>query len=112
MPVLASQLNPRSDEFKANAQVMRKQVEDLRARQAQVALGGGQAARDRHTARGKLLPRDRVERLLDPGTPFLEIGALAALDMYKEKDGQDAAPCAGVVAGIGRVSGVECVIVC
>jgi 3-methylcrotonyl-CoA carboxylase beta subunit len=112
MPVLASQLNPRSDDFKANAQAMRTQVDDLRQRQAQVALGGGQAARDRHTARGKLLPRERVERLLDPGTPFLEIGSLAALDMYKEKGGQDAAPCAGVVAGIGRVSGVECVIVC
>ncbi len=112
MPVLASQLNPRSDDFKANAQAMRTQVDELRQRQAQVALGGGQAARDRHTARGKLLPRERVERLLDPGTPFLEIGSLAALDMYKEKGGQDAAPCAGVVAGIGRVSGVECVIVC
>ena len=66
----------------------------------------------RHTARGKLLPRERVERLLDPDTPFLEIGALAALNMYKEKDGSDAAPSAGVITGIGRVSGVECMIVC
>ena len=112
MPVLASQLNPRSDEFKANALAMQAVVDDLRARQAQAALGGGQAARERHAARGKLLPRDRVGRLLDPGTPFLEIGALAALDMYKDKGGQDAAPCAGVIAGIGRVSGVECMVVC
>ena len=112
MPVLASQLNPRSDDFKANAQAMQALVDDLRARQAQSALGGGAAARERHTARGKLLPRERVERLLDPGTPFLEIGALAALDMYKEKGGQDAAPSAGVIAGIGRVSGVECMVVC
>ncbi|NBX96113.1 MAG: methylcrotonoyl-CoA carboxylase [Betaproteobacteria bacterium] len=112
MPVLASQLNPRGDEFKANAQAMQAQVLDLRAKLAQSAMGGGAAARERHTARGKLLPRDRVERLLDPGTPFLEIGALAALDLYKEKGGQDAAPCAGVIAGIGRVSGVECMVVC
>jgi 3-methylcrotonyl-CoA carboxylase beta subunit len=112
MPVLASQLNPRSDDFKANAQAMQALVDDLRARQAQSALGGGAAARERHTARGKLLPRERVERLLDPGTPFLEIGALAALDMYQEKGGQDAAPSAGVIAGIGRVSGVECMVVC
>ena len=112
MPVLASQLNPRSEEVKANAQAMRAVVDDLRARQAQSALGGGQAARERHTARGKLLPRDRVGRLLDPGAPFLEIGALAALDMYKDKGGQDAAPWAGVIAGIGRISGVECMVVC
>ena len=112
MPAIASQLNPRSEEFQANFRSMVAQVEDLRTKLAQVALGGGQAARERHTARGKLLPRERVERLLDPGTPFLEIGSLAALDMYKEKGGQDAAPCAGVIAGIGRVSGVECMVVC
>ncbi|MFM8930069.1 MAG: carboxyl transferase domain-containing protein [Betaproteobacteria bacterium] len=112
MPVLASQLNPRSDEFKAHAQAMQAMVDDLRVQQAQAALGGGAAARERHTARGKLLPRERVERLLDPGTPFLEIGALAALGLYRDKDGQDAAPCAGVIAGIGRISGVECMVVC
>jgi 3-methylcrotonyl-CoA carboxylase beta subunit len=112
MPVLASQLNPRSDDFKAHAQAMQAMVDDLRLQQAQAALGGGAAARERHTARGKLLPRERVERLLDPGTPFLEIGALAALGLYPDKDGQDAAPCAGVIAGIGRISGVECMVVC
>jgi 3-methylcrotonyl-CoA carboxylase beta subunit len=116
MTVLDSQLNPRSADFQANAQAMRGLVEDLRAQVAQVATGGGEAARAKHTARGKLLPRDRVQMLLDPGTPFLELAPLAALDMYKEKDGQgglkDAAPCAGLIAGIGRVSGVDCMIVC
>ena len=112
MPVLASQLNPRSDEFKAHAQAMQALVDDLRVQQAKAALGGGPLARERHTARGKLLPRERVERLLDPGTPFLEIGALAALGLYQDASGQDAAPCAGVIAGIGRISGVECMVVC
>ena len=69
-------------------------------------------ARARHTARGKLLPRDRVQMLLDPGTPFLELSPLAAYGMYPDKDGTDSAPCAGVIAGIGRVSGVDCMIVC
>ena len=73
----------------------------------QAALGGNEAARAKHVARGKLLPRDRVELLLDPGSPFLEVGPLAALNLY-----DNAAPCAGVIAGIGRVSGVECMIVC
>ena len=112
MPVLASQINPRSDEFKAHAQAMQALVDDLRVQQAKAALGGGPLARERHTARGKLLPRERVERLLDPGTPFLEIGALAALGLYQDASGQDAAPCAGVIAGIGRISGVECMVVC
>ena len=112
MPVLHSTLNSRSEAFRANAQAMQALVDDLQAQRAQAAEGGGAAARQRHTQRGKLLPRDRVERLLDSGTPFLEIGALAALNMYKEKDGRDAAPGGGMIAGIGRVSGVECVIVC
>jgi 3-methylcrotonyl-CoA carboxylase beta subunit len=107
MPVLETQLNPRSADFQANAAAMRAVVEDLQAQVAQAAQGGGEAARAKHTARGKLLPRDRVSMLLDPGTPFLEIAPLAAHGMY---DG--AAPAAGVIAGIGRVSGVECVIVC
>ena len=94
MPVLASQLNPRSDEFKAHAKAMQAMVDDLRAQQAQAALGGGAAARERHTARGKLLPRERVERLLDPGTPFLEIGALAALGATL-KEGEGGAPRGG-----------------
>ncbi len=112
MAVLQSQLNPRSEAFKANASVMQAQVDDLRATLARVAEGGGAAARAKHQARGKLPPRERVERLLDPDTPFLEIGALAALGMYPEKDGRDAAPSAGMIAGIGRVSGVECLIIC
>ena len=87
-------------------------VDDLNARLAQVAQGGGEGPRTKHLARGKLLPRDRVEMLLDPGTPFLEIALLAALRMYVEKDGADGAPGAGLIAGIGRVSGVDCLIVC
>jgi 3-methylcrotonyl-CoA carboxylase beta subunit len=116
MAVLESRLNPRSDEFKTQAAAMRALVDDLNARLAQIALGGDAAARAKHAARGKLLPRERVEMLLDPDTPFLEIAPLAAFGMYPEKDGQggakDAAPCAGMIAGIGRVAGVECVIVC
>jgi 3-methylcrotonyl-CoA carboxylase beta subunit len=116
MTVLDTQLNPRSADFAANAAAMRALVDDLRAQVAQVGQGGGDAARAKHTGRGKLLPRDRVHMLLDPGTPFLEVAPLAALNMYKEKDGQgglkDAAPCAGLIAGIGRVSGVDCMIVC
>ncbi|MDE2094573.1 MAG: methylcrotonoyl-CoA carboxylase, partial [Burkholderiales bacterium] len=111
MPVLASKLSPRSDDFKANAAAMRSLVDDLNARLAQVAQGGGDAARAKHLARGKLLPRERVEMLLDPDTPFLEVAPLAALGMYQEKGGVDAAPGAGLIAGIGRVSGVDCMVV-
>jgi len=112
MPTLTTQLNARSEDFKANAAAMQRLVDDLNERLDKIARGGGADARSRHLARGKLLPRDRVERLLDPGTPFLEIAPLAALGMYPEKDGQDAAPGAGLIAGIGRVAGVECLIVC
>ncbi|MEY2652995.1 MAG: hypothetical protein RLZZ524_22, partial [Pseudomonadota bacterium] len=112
MPVIASKLNPRSAESQANAAAMRALVEDLNRQLGRIALGGGEAARAKHLSRGKLLPRDRVEGLLDPDTPFLEIAPLAAMGVYTEKDGSDAAPAAGVIAGIGRVSGVECVIVC
>ncbi|MCE4557298.1 carboxyl transferase domain-containing protein [Roseateles cellulosilyticus] len=107
MPVLTTQLTPRSADFQANAEAMRALIDDLNAKLAQIAQGGGEAARAKHTARGKLLPRDRVELLLDPGTPFLEIAPLAGLNLY-----DNAAPGGGVVAGIGRVSGVECIIVC
>jgi 3-methylcrotonyl-CoA carboxylase beta subunit len=112
MPVLETHLNTRSADFLANATAMRSVVDDLRARIVQAQLGGGDAARAKHLARGKLLPRDRVQTLLDPGTPFLEIAPLAALGMYPDKDGTDSAPAAGVIAGIGRVSGVDCMIVC
>ena len=112
MPVLDTQLNPRSADFLANAASMRSLVADLNTKLAQVELGGGEAARAKHTARGKLLPRDRVQMLLDPGTPFLEIAPLAALGLYPDRNGSDSAPGAGIVAGIGRVSGVDCMIVC
>ncbi len=112
MPVLTSEINIRSPSFKANETAMRVLVEALEAALARIQQGGGEAARAKHVARGKLLPRERVEMLLDPDTPFLEIGPLAALGMYPEKDGRDAAPGAGIIAGLGRVSGVECLIVC
>ncbi|HMY51201.1 MAG TPA: carboxyl transferase domain-containing protein, partial [Rhodocyclaceae bacterium] len=105
MSVIRSSINPRSAEFQANAAALRTLVADLRDTVGRVALGGGAAARDKHTARGKLLPRDRVDHLLDPGAPFLEIGQLAAWGLYDNE-----APCAGLIAGIGRVSGVECMI--
>ena len=107
MTVLQTQLNPRSAEFVANAAAMQAVVDDLRAHLERVAQGGGEAARAKHTARGKLLPRDRVQMLLDPGTPFLEVAPLAALNMYNND-----APSSGVIVGIGRVAGVDCMIVC
>jgi 3-methylcrotonyl-CoA carboxylase beta subunit len=107
MPVLTSKLNPRSESFKANAAAMRLVVDDLNAKLAAIAQGGGEGPRAKHLARGKLLPRDRVQLLLDPDTPFLEVAPLAAHGMY---DG--AAPGAGLIAGIGRVAGVECMVVC
>ena len=112
MPLLDSQLNARSADFQANASAMRALVDDLNTQIAKTALGGGEAARAKHTGRGKLLPRDRVQMLLDPGTPFLELSPLAAMGMYPDRDGSDSAPSAGVIVGIGRVSGVDCMIVC
>ena len=78
MTQLASAIDPQSDTFRENAAAMEALVADLRAKTAEAALGGSERSRERHVARGKLLPRDRVERLMDPGSPFLEIGALAA----------------------------------
>jgi len=112
MPILETKLNARSSEFQRNAQAMRALVADLQAQIAKAHNGGGDAARAKHTARGKLLPRDRVQMLLDPGTPFLELSPLAALGMYPDRDGSDSAPSAGLIAGIGRVSGVDCMVVC
>jgi 3-methylcrotonyl-CoA carboxylase beta subunit len=106
MSVIKSNLNVRGEEFRANAAVMRETVGDLRQKVAEVARGGSDEARSRHLARGKLLARDRINALLDPGTPFLEVSQLAAYGMY----GGDV-PAAGVVAGIGRVSDQECMIV-
>ncbi len=105
MTPLATLVDPNSDSFAANAAHNRALAAELRQRVAQTALGGSAQHRDRHVARGKLLPRDRVHRLLDPGSPFLEIGQLAAHGMY-----DDAAPGAGVIAGVGRVSGRECLV--
>ncbi|HEX2531545.1 MAG TPA: carboxyl transferase domain-containing protein [Burkholderiaceae bacterium] len=107
MPQIESKLNPRGEDFKGNADAMQGLVDDLKAKVAKIALGGGEEARKKHVARGKLLPRDRVQMLLDPGTPFLEFSQLAAVDMY-----HNAAPSAGIITGIGRVAGQECVIVC
>ncbi len=107
MPVIETKLNPRSDDFRANAAALEALVADLREKIGKLALGGGQAARDKHVSRGKLLPRERVAQLLDPGTPFLELSQLAAFGMY-----HDDAPGAGVITGIGRIAGQECMIVC
>ena len=106
-PVLDTKLSTDSEAFRANAAHNRALAEKLRADVAQAALGGNAKSRERHTARGKLLPRDRVERLLDPGSPFLEISQLAANDLY---DGE--VPGAGIIAGIGRVSGRQVMIAC
>ncbi|MBA1200643.1 methylcrotonoyl-CoA carboxylase [Pseudomonas capeferrum] len=104
--ILKSQLNTKSAEFSRNHAAMMAQVHALHELLARVRQGGGSAAQERHVSRGKLLPRERIGRLLDQGSPFLEIGQLAAHEVY----GEDV-PAAGVIAGIGRVEGVECMIV-
>ena len=106
MSALRSTLNPRSPEFAANRDAMSALVADLRARIDGIKQGGGTAAREKHLARGKVLPRERVRGLLDVGSPFLELSQLAALDMYENQ-----VPAAGIITGIGRVSGRECMIV-
>src|SRR5580765_5719863 len=106
MPIIESQIDPRSPEFQANAERLRQLVVELNAKLTRAALGGGDKARAKHTERGKLLPRERVRALLDPGSPFLEFSALAANGMY-----DDAAPAAGMISGIGRVNGIEVVVV-
>jgi 3-methylcrotonyl-CoA carboxylase beta subunit len=106
MSVLKSAIDARGADFAANRQAMQSLVDDLRARVAVIKQGGGERARDKHLARGKLLPRDRVRNLLDMGSPFLEIGQFAAFGMY----GGDIAS-AGMIAGIGRVQGRECMVV-
>jgi 3-methylcrotonyl-CoA carboxylase beta subunit len=106
MPRIKSKLDPSSPAFQANAVHHRALVEDLRRVVSRLAEGGGPDAQKKHTARGKLLPRDRVRALLDPGAPFLELSQLAALGMYG-----DDAPSAGIITGIGRIEGREVVII-
>jgi len=106
MPQLHSQIDPRSPEFLTNADALKANVDELAQRLARAAEGGGEKARAKHTERGKLLPRERIEALLDPGSPFLEIAPLAAEGLY---DG--AAPAAGMICGIGNVHGQQVVVV-
>ncbi len=106
MAVIESKLNPQSEGFAANAAAMTKLVAELQANTAKVADGGGPRYAERHKARGKLLARERIERLVDPGAPFLELGAFAAWEMYSGD-----VNAAGIISGIGRVEGVECMIV-
>src|SRR5712692_2776924 len=106
MPVIPTALDRRSDSFRANDAAMRGLVQDLREKTEAIALGGDEASRRRHQSRGKLLARERVRLLLDPGSPFLELSAFAAYGMY---DG--AVPAAGIITGIGRIRGRECVVV-
>jgi 3-methylcrotonyl-CoA carboxylase beta subunit len=104
--ILASAIDQNSAEFRGNAERMRALVEELKTRRAEAAAGGSEKARERHVARGKLLPRDRVMNLIDPGSPFLELSPLAANAMY-----DDAIHGAGLITGIGRVEGRECMVV-
>ena len=99
MTALHSTINAKSPEFARNAAAMKALVEDFRAKLEQVRQGGSEDARAKHVARGKLLARERIDLLIDPGTPFLELSALAAYDMY----GGDV-PCAGLITGIGQIS--------
>src|SRR5262249_18349097 len=104
--ILRSKVSPGSEEFQANTRAYEALIADLRSELHRVALGGGERARERHGGRGKRLPRNRVDRLLDPGAPFLELSPMAAHGLY-----DDEAPGAGIITGIGVVSGRECVVV-
>lgn len=106
MPIIISKVNNKSQEFADNADHMRKQVHELSAKIAEIKLGGGETANLRHISRGKLLPRERINHLIDPASPFLELSQLAAYKVY-----EDYVPAAGVITGIGRVAGIECMIV-
>ena len=107
MPVIKSKVNNRTDDFAENKAHMQSLVDDLRVKLDAVKQGGGEKSCARHVSRGKLLPRDRVAGLLDSGSPFLELSQLAGHEMY----GKDVVNAGGVIAGIGRVSGQECIIV-
>src|SRR3979409_1225773 len=105
-PVLSSSADPRSEEYARSATSHAELVEDLRKRLSSARLGGPEKARTRHVARGKMLPRDRVDALLDPGSPFLELSPMAAHGMYRGE-----VPGAGIITGIGRVAGQPCMVV-
>ena len=107
MARIVSMIDRNAEEFRTNAARMRELIAELEARREEAAVGGPPHARERHLERGKLLPRDRVMTLIDPGSPFLELSPLAAYDMY-----EDAIQAAGIITGIGRIEGRECVIVC
>jgi len=106
MPV-GSPIESQNPDYQENFTRMKALVDELKTHVSRIVLGGDSRARERHTARGKLLARDRIDQLLDPGSPFLEFSQLAAYNVY----GKEEVPCAGIVTGVGRVSGVECVIV-
>ncbi|HET7332172.1 carboxyl transferase domain-containing protein, partial [Dyella sp.] len=106
MPVITSRIDTRTDEFRGNSANLRKLTDELKTALAQTGQGGSARAREKHVARGKLLPRERIRALLDAGSPFLELSPLAAHGMY-----DDAAPGAGLITGIGRVHGAEVLIV-
>lgn len=106
MPIIKTALNARSATFIENSEAMSSLVDDLRDKMEYITQGGGAKYQEKHLSRGKLLPRDRVRKLLDIGSPFLEISQMAAWNLYGNK-----VPAAGLIAGIGRVSGVECMIV-
>ncbi len=105
MTVLQSRINSRDATFAANREHMQAQVEDLRALVDKIRQGGGAKAQERHTSRGKLLPRERLNAVLDPGSPFLELSQLAAYQVY-----EDDVPGAGIITGIGRIAGQECMV--
>jgi 3-methylcrotonyl-CoA carboxylase beta subunit len=107
VPKIDSKTDIHSEDFRANAAAMQALADEVRRRRAEASLGGPPRARERHAARGKLLPRERVNGLIDPGSPFLELSGLAANGMYEE-----AIHAAGIITGIGRIEGRECVIVC
>ncbi|MGB0894520.1 MAG: carboxyl transferase domain-containing protein [Parashewanella sp.] len=106
MTQITSAINTRSDEFKNKQQDMANLVADLQQKLTSIKQGGGEVSMERHLARGKLAPRDRIEKLIDPGSPFVELSQFAAFDVY-----DDVIPAAGIITGIGRVNGVECMII-
>jgi len=105
MTAIETKVDPRSTEFKASQEAMAALVADLHAKIEAIGQGGSEASREKHIGRGKLLPRERIRRLLDTGSPFLELSQLAAWNMYENQ-----VPSAGIVTGVGRIGGRECVV--